>query len=243
MAVATDLNFLIASLTKNVPPIWRDGVEQTLKTELLRGVVEPYDRDVEISRRDPELSPEGQARAHVRAANAALAKVTAFAAGKPVAIRNQCDELEKKSLAKATPPKLDDPADRLERTLAKQEYRNELKPLTQEERYNVAMTTDDALVLDTILSAGPTLTRARPGALPRMMPFLDPKRRAEVVAARAKAVDPKGAEEIANLRNLIEVYEAAIAWVREALYSAVPSARPAVIKDPSTGKSIAVPGQ
>jgi hypothetical protein len=225
----------------NIPAQWQEDARQHLEGMLLSQVFEPYRREVAALEGDGDLTEQGRGKAHMKLLEAAIGRLANFESGYPTKLRNRLADTERAFQRTATAAsKPSDPADRLEFVLRLQEIRRALEPLSQEERYNIAVKAEDPHVLNAILDAPPSVTKARPDALPALTPFIKPEHRDEVLMRRAEALDPKAAAELRDLRQTVEVYTLAVKSVRAAIEESSPANRIA-FNNPATGNRMPTP--
>jgi hypothetical protein len=78
------------------------------------------------------------------------------------------------------------------------------------------------LVFNNIENAPPTIHQDDAGGMPRLVPFIDPEKRAAAVLERARAADPQAAGDLEDMHGLTQIYEMAVAGIRRVITESLP---------------------
>lgn len=226
-----------------VPPSIADGFEEKVTT--LRSIAEAYDKRTAAADGSASLSETGRAKERAAAREDARPALAAFVDSTAGVLDKRREDALAALVARVAVKPPSDPAERIAFESWASRFLESLQPplATRAERNHVLENAKDPRVIAAIENAGPVSERAAPGALPAVVPFVDPQVVAAARMARAKAAaSPEAMTEMEAWEHLAGAYRALTGFVVSAMEEDTDAPTPPRFVDPRTGAPVPVPG-
>lgn len=210
---------LSRQLVERTHPQWVKGLDENFSS--LITIAESFERDMETARKNDLLSGLGKSDAVEKAGLTALAKLAVFEQGPLAVVANRTSALSHELTQAAEPKRPSEPTERLVYELRLQEIRAQLRDLDDAQRRAIYTSASDPMVIDAMEMGPPTVVKVN-GQV-RLIPFIDPVFREEMMTARARNTSPARAAELEGLQEFGNTLRSAVATVKTAIQQELPS--------------------